>query len=150
MLVLRAIVILFTLASVHPASADEAADVRAAIEASNASFASAYSEKNAAAIAARYTNDGALLPPGDDMISGTEGIETFWKGLIDYGVANLSFSTIEVEAHGDLAYENGVVSYEVPVEGGGKAAAQAKYLVVWKKADGAWKMHRDMWNDPKK
>lgn len=71
MIALRVTAIILSLVFVQPASAEEAADVRAAIEASNASFASAYSEKNAAAIAARYTKDGALLPPGDDMISGT-------------------------------------------------------------------------------
>ena len=28
----------------------------------------------------------------------------------------------------------------------GSGTAVAKYVVVWKKADGQWRLHRDIWN----
>jgi ketosteroid isomerase-like protein len=34
----------------------------------------------------------------------------------------------------------------MPPDGERVLAAEGRYLVVWRKVDGAWKMHRDMFN----
>jgi ketosteroid isomerase-like protein len=45
--------------------------------------------------------------------------------------------------HGDTALE--VETYALIGEGG-KTLDTGKYVVVWKRQGGQWKIHRDIWN----
>jgi ketosteroid isomerase-like protein len=47
-----------------------------------------------------------------------------------------------VESSGDLAYETGTVRL---VARDGKQT-EGRYVVVWKRDGGRWKLHRDIWN----
>jgi uncharacterized protein (TIGR02246 family) len=125
-------------------------DVRAAIEAVNAEFSAAFNRGDAAAVASFYTEDGSLLPPGEAIVSGRSSIEAYWKAGVGAGLSNLQLRAMEVEAHGPMAYEVGEFNFDMPAADGTKTTAKGKYLVVWKEVDGAWKLHRDIWNDPPK
>jgi len=46
------------------------------------------------------------------------------------------------ESAGDLACETGIVRL-VATDG---TLSQARYVVVWKREGGQWKLHRDIWN----
>jgi uncharacterized protein (TIGR02246 family) len=117
------------------------------IKAGNAAFAAAFNNGDATAVAARYTEDGALLPPDGKRVDGRAAIEAFWKGAIDGGLKNLTLKTVEVDERGDLAYEVGDLSLDAPGEGGAMTTVRGKYVVVWKKdGDGMWRLHRDIWN----
>ena len=51
----------------------------------------------------------------------------------------------EVVESGDLAYEVG--SATLKPRAGGAPPASVKYVVVWRRGqDGAWRLHRDIWN----
>ena len=94
-----------------------------------------------------YTEDAALFPPGAERVDGKAAIAEFWQGAIDAGVADVDLETVEVIEADDLAYEVGTVSLTAPTSDGGRAPASGKYLVVWQHTDdGAWQLHRDMWN----
>ena len=54
----------------------------------------------------------------------------------------MTLTTLEAEAQGDTAYEVG--TYTLPGEGG-KMLDVGKYVVVWKRVGGQWKLHRDIW-----
>ena len=54
----------------------------------------------------------------------------------------MQLETTDVESAGDLAYETGKVTI-VARDG---ATSSARYLVVWKREGGSWKLHRDIWN----
>ncbi|GAF78655.1 unnamed protein product, partial [marine sediment metagenome] len=47
------------------------------------------------------------------------------------------------ESYGNFAIEEG--RYTLYAEGD-QIADQGKYIVTWKKEDGQWKLHRDIWN----
>lgn len=129
-------------------AADPAAEARAAIEAANAKFSEVFARGDAAALAALYTADATLLPPGETMLEGSAAIGEYWKKSHDSGVASAKLTTEQVERDGDVAIETGKVELVVRAPGKPEAKAYAKYLVVWKlQADGTWKMHRDIWND---
>lgn len=132
-----------------PARAQSA---QASIEAALVEFAKAFNGKDAAAVAAQYTEDAALLPPDAARVDGRANIEKFWKGAMDAGLTDLALKAVEVEESGDLAYEVGTVTFKMPGEGGALTEAAGKYIVVWKKGpDGSWRLHRDIWNsDPAK
>ncbi|WP_181708794.1 YybH family protein [Chthonobacter rhizosphaerae] len=127
-------------------SAAKADSVRTAIDTGNAEFVAAYNRGDAAGIAARYTEDAQLLPPGESAISGRTAVEAYWKTLIDAGLKNLSLKALEVGSDGDMAYEVGEYAITVPKQGGEESTDSGKYLIVYKMVGEKWLLHRDMWN----
>jgi uncharacterized protein (TIGR02246 family) len=119
-------------------------DTRESIESNNRDFAAAFLRGDAAAVAELYTVDAELLPPGAEAVAGRAAIAAFWKGAIDAGVKDLVLTTVQVESAGDLAYEVGKVRL-VAKDG---QATEDRYLVVWKRENGKWQLHRDIWNSP--
>ena len=116
---------------------------RAAIEAANAEFAAATSRGDAAAVAAMYTERGQLFPPNEKIVEGRAAIEGHWKAAFEAGIKSIELTTTEVEGLGDSAVEVG--SYTL--FGKDKQVVdRGKYLVLWKRVGGAWKLHRDCWN----
>lgn len=120
-----------------------AQDARAAIDAVNKRFVAASNKGDAAAAAALYSSDGQAFPPNSPVVSGRAAIEKMWKGVFDSGITNVSLTTTEVEPHGDFAFESG--SYELKFKDD-KVADRGKYIVVWKRENGQWRLHRDIWN----
>jgi uncharacterized protein (TIGR02246 family) len=118
-------------------------DPRAGIEAANAEFAAATSRGDATAVAAMYTERGQLLPPNEKIVEGRAAIERYWKAAMDAGIKTIELKTTEVEGLGESAVEVG--SYTLYGKDG-TAVDRGKYVVLRKRVDGAWKLHRDCWN----
>lgn len=115
---------------------------RSGIEATNREFMEAFGRGDAAGVARLYTDAGQLLPANSDFVSGTTAIQSFWQGAMDMGLKEVVLETLEVEGHGDTAHEVGRYTLKAA---GGEVADAGKYLVVWKREDGTWKLHRDIW-----
>lgn len=126
------------------------ADDSAAIAERNAAFEAAFNAKDAAGVAALYTEDAVLLPPDMAMVNGRDGAEALWAGFIEAGAGDLDLTSVALEVAGDLANEIGTFSLTVPDDSGGTHAVNGKYVVVWKRDDaGVWSLHWDIWNgDP--
>lgn len=120
-----------------------AEDIQVQIELANAEFMRAYAAGDAAKLAARYTEDGQLLPPGMEPVTGHAAIEAYWRASFGAGAAKAILTTLEAEQHGDTAIETGNVEI---LDAQGNRLDAAKYIVIWKRVDGAWKMHRDIFN----
>jgi uncharacterized protein (TIGR02246 family) len=120
-----------------------AQDARAAIESGNRQFEQAIAKGDAAAIAGMYTTAAQVLPPNSEPVQGREAIQKVWEGFLATGIRDLKLATSEATVAGDTAYEVG--SYELKTPDG-KLADRGKYVVVWKKEGGGWKLHRDIWN----
>ncbi len=116
---------------------------RAAIEAGNKKFVAAFAKQDAAGVAAAYSPDANAFPPNAPIIKGRAGIQKMWQDVIASGIASLSLATTEVESAGNIAYESG--TYEMKTKDG-KVADRGKYCVVWKKVNGQWMLHRDIWS----
>ena len=117
------------------------------IEAANKAFADAYNAGDSKGVAAKYTEDAALLPPDGKRVDGQDAIATFWQGAMDGGLKNLTLKAVEVDSREDLAFEVGAFTLDAPGEGGAMTTVAGKYIVVWKKGeDGTWRLHRDIWN----
>jgi ketosteroid isomerase-like protein len=119
-----------------------AEDVRGAIESANKAFSAAFAKGDAAALADMYSDTAEVLPPGRDMVSGRAEIQKAWQEAIDAGLKGLELTLREVESHGDSAHEVGTWT----LRNASGEVDHGKYMVVWKKQRGAWKLHRDMWN----
>ncbi len=124
-----------------------AQSAQSSIEAGNADFVGKFAAKDAAGVAAHYTEDAVAFPPNENRIAGRDNIQKMWQGWIDGGLTDLTLKAVEVEESGDLAYEEGLYSVKIPGTDGKTTEEVGKYIVVWKKgADGQWRLHRDIWN----
>jgi uncharacterized protein (TIGR02246 family) len=117
-------------------------DAGAAIAAATAQFIEAFTRQDAAACARLYTEQGATLPPGADIAHGREAIQAVWQEAFDAGLTGFQVDSLEVESAGDLAYE--VERYAMYA--GDEIADEGKYLLIWKREGGEWRIHRDMVN----
>jgi ketosteroid isomerase-like protein len=89
-----------------------------------------------------YTRQARILPPGTEMISGRENIRSFWQRAVSQlGIKSVRLRTVDLETLGDTAIEIGRAEL-----GTAGPAIEVKYVVVWKREDGAWKWHVDIWN----
>jgi ketosteroid isomerase-like protein len=94
-----------------------------------------------------YTWDGAVLPPDAPRADGREAIQRFWQGAIDAGLRDLSLQSVEVEEAGNIAYEVGIADLKAQTASGSTQAISLKYVIIWRRGeDGAWRLHRDIWN----
>ena len=124
------------------------AEVRAAIDEGNAKFEEAVQNQDAAALAALYMANAVLLPPGGEIVRGRTDAEELWGAVMSgMGLKAVDLQTVELEISGDTAFEVGEAILTLEPEGGESATQFSKYVVVWKKEDGAWKLHWDIWND---
>jgi len=67
---------------------------KATIEKPNDAWTAAFNKGDAAAVAAMYTEDAYVLPPGSDMVKGRSAIEAFWRQAAQQmGMRNSQLST---------------------------------------------------------
>ncbi len=125
---------------------EDTAEVRQAIEAINKQFADAVKRGDAAAVAALYTEDARLLPPNGPTLVGREAIQNFFQSNIDAGVSDLQLTILEVGVVRDLAYEIGQYALTIQPEEGEALRDQGKYVVIWKRENGEWKLDVDIFN----
>lgn len=96
------------------------------------------------ALAALYTDDATLLPPGAPPMSGQDAIAAFWAAA-SKGFGNARLTTLDVQAIGDsVAVEVGALRMQTKTQP--PQQVTGKYLVVWVLIDGQWKLRTDIWN----
>jgi ketosteroid isomerase-like protein len=118
-------------------------DVTSEITEANKGFMEAFNNGDANALSKNYTSNAKLYPSNSDVIEGQEAIEGFWNAVMTMGINKALLKTVSAESFGDIAIEEG--RYELYVEGD-QIADQGKYIVIWEKEDGQWKLHQDIWN----
>ena len=128
----------------HDAHEAMVEEVTAAIEAASAAFAEAFNAGDAEAVAAMYTEDALVLPPGKEAIEGRTAIQA--QIAADFAEMEgmvMSFETTEVQAAHGHALEVGGYT----IEGAdGSHVDHGKYIAIWKNTDDGWKITRDIWN----
>jgi ketosteroid isomerase-like protein len=133
-----------------PASAAETAEAaaaRRAIAVQNARFSAALRDADRVALAALYTEDAQLLPPNRAPVVGREAVLSFWTGGDRKMQVETTLTSLQVEAHGDTAIEVGRAVLEaIGADGTRSRLDQSKYIVIWKREGGSWKVHRDIFN----
>lgn len=102
--------------------------------------------RNDSAIAAIYAADAVLLPPNEPVVTGAAAIRQYWAAFWPLNPAfTVTPGRIKVSQAGDMASEEGTwtLSISAPT---GPLSDSGKYVVVWIKVNGAWKVSHDIWN----
>jgi ketosteroid isomerase-like protein len=128
-----------------PATAGGSQPPEAAIKAENVRWADAFARGDYEAIGRLYTKDGSLLPPGGERIIGAAAIaDYFTKGYAGSQPDSVSFSNYEFYGNNQVVTE---VSDAEVRDHSGKLKSRGKQILIFLKQGGAWKLHRDIWND---
>ena len=116
-------------------------DASAEIMQANENFMNLFNAGDAEKFVTVYTEDARLMPPNGKVVTGKENLKSFWQGMMDAGVKPV-LKTVSAERYGKTVIEEGTVD----IYAGDQLVDNVKYLVIWKKVDGVWKMHQDIWN----
>ena len=108
----------------------------------NAAFQKAFETSDSVGLANLFTSDAKMMMPGSPSVVGRAAIGSTVAMFMKMNVKREA-KTIEVWGNEDLLAEEGTASL---FDQKGVELDHAKYLVVWKKEDGEWKLFRDMWN----
>lgn len=139
----RIVVIIGCLSVGSPALAQN----RATIEKLNDAWTAAFNKGDAAAVAALYTEDAYVLPPGSAMVKGRAAIEAFWRQAAQQ-MTDAKLTTLDVLPLGrSAAREIGTVTLKTKSQPPQEVVG--KYAVVWRKVGRDWKLATDIWNTNK-
>jgi len=120
---------------------------KAAIEKLNDVWTAAFKKGDAAAVAALYTEDAYVLPPGSAMVKGRAAIEAFWRQAAQQ-MSDAKLTTVDVLPLGrSAAREIGTVTLKTKSQPPQEVVG--KYVVVWRKIGRDWKLATDIWNTDK-
>ncbi|MEP7228091.1 MAG: DUF4440 domain-containing protein [Gemmatimonadales bacterium] len=122
---------------------------KASVRAVDDAWAGAAKAGDGEAIAALYTADAVLLPPGEPIVKGAAA-KKYW---VDFGngfSGPTELNTMTVEGAGDVATAIGTYKMAMtPKKAGAKPLPidEGKYIEVLKRqGDGSWKIAYDIWN----
>ncbi len=132
------------LVSTSPALAHS---VSAQINEISVKWVAAFKQGDFAAIEALYASNGLLLPSNSPPVEGPKAIVEVWKSWGELPNVEIDFGAnrIEVSSSGDMAYDYGWYTFAFDTDKG-RVTDKGKYIVVWKKVGGAWKVAADMFN----
>jgi uncharacterized protein (TIGR02246 family) len=142
--IMRRIALAVTLLAVLTAPA---AAQKTEIEAVNAKWAELFNKGDFDGVAALYTEDATAFPPGSAMVKGRAAIAALWKGLAEQ-VGDPKVTTLEVKPLGPSAARE-IGTFSLKTKGPNPQEVAGKYVVVWEKVGGDWKLAADIWNDGK-
>lgn len=97
-------------------------------------------------IANAYTLDGKIMPPGAGIIEGREAIKKRW--ILPEGLQTIyhKITPVEIIIQNYHAYDHGYYEGTTKRKDGSEVSWKGKYVIIWKKVDGEWKMYLDIWN----
>lgn len=124
----------------------ESTEPAAAIQAIQQHLAEAVANGDFAVIAGLFTENAWLLPPQLGAIGGRDSIRQFWQEATN--LQSLSFRTEHLEPIGtDALREIGTMRLGLAGQGGGAGGeVPSKYVFVWRRDDGEWRIETAIWN----
>jgi uncharacterized protein (TIGR02246 family) len=119
---------------------------RQAIEDANRRFVEALRAGDASGCAAVYSPTARLMPPNSPMQTGKSAIEAFWDGVVKSGVKGGTRTTLDLDELRGTAVEIGTYALETEPPGKPARKDQGKYVAVWKRHQGSWRITVDIFN----
>ncbi len=119
------------------------ANAKKEIEAADLAISEFMAKGDSAGMASAYSTDGSVMLNNMPSVKGKDKLTTVWSGFIQAGVSKLTLTTLEVWGDENFITEEGL--FEIKTKEGAQID-KGKYIVLWKKEGGKWKVHRDMSN----
>jgi uncharacterized protein (TIGR02246 family) len=106
-------------------------------------FEKAFNRDDLEATASLFTEDAQILPQHGPVVSGPEGIRQFLKDQMTPVVSFDTDSDMSL-VRGDIGVEQG--RYRVRDVRRGSDVEEGKYVHVWRRQGGEWKLYRMIYN----
>jgi len=113
---------------------------RAFIDSMNAKWMEQIREGDSAALASHYSSDAELLMDNSEPIKNKD-ILPAWGSMLRTGLRDWTFTTTDLQGDENFLVETG--GYDIR-DSNKKIVDRGKYVVVWKKENGEWKLYRDI------
>ncbi len=110
------------------------------IDSMNNQFSQQIASGDTAALASHYWPDAELLLDNSEVVKGPDILST-WGAVIRMGLKEMTFSSTDITGSPDLIIETG--NYEMK-DAGQSIIDKGKYVVIWEKRNGEWKLYRDI------
>lgn len=98
------------------------------------------------AVAGAYTSDAKIFPSNLPIIDGQNTIYKYWQPTQGGSYSKHQIIPLEIEIIGDTANDYGYYNGVFVNKEGKENPFKGKYVIVWKKIDGQWKIYLDIWN----
>ncbi|HJU21644.1 MAG TPA: nuclear transport factor 2 family protein [Casimicrobiaceae bacterium] len=113
------------------------------IEENNRRFTKAHVTGDGATIDAMFAKDAKVLPPESEPVVGRDAIGKLTQQYLEAGVSEFREESTDLYGNEQILVDQG--NYVV-VYGKEKIRETGKYLNVWKKEGGLWKIYFNIWN----
>ncbi|MEQ6166659.1 nuclear transport factor 2 family protein [Ekhidna sp. MALMAid0563] len=97
-------------------------------------------------VVAMYTSDAKIFPADRDILEG-ERLANYWNppGERSWKTSYHRITPVEIKVMGNEAYDWGY--YEGTSSNGEQTSDwRGKYVIIWRKIEGEWKIYLDIWN----
>lgn len=118
------------------------ANAKTEIEDANRVFMELVAKGDSAGLAGLYATEAKVMFPEAPAVVGKANIQSLFSGMLSSGITKVDLKTNDVFGAGDFLVEDG----EVQIYAKDQVVGSEKYLVLWKKEDGKWKLFRDIMN----
>ncbi|SFR51892.1 Ketosteroid isomerase homolog [Robiginitalea myxolifaciens] len=98
------------------------------------------------AIGMAYTADAKIFPNNRDIITGREAIIGYWTLPEGLSTKYHKITPEEINVLGDEAYDYGYYEGTTLRADGSESSWKGKYVIIWRKVKGEWKIYLDIWN----
>ena len=110
-------------------------------------FHDGVANRDAAALAGLYAENGRFLPPGMEPFEGNAEIQAAMQQLLDMGASSLDIEPLDVREAGGLTIEYGRYTLGIKPQAGVAVTQVGKYVIVHEtRADGSTKIVLDIFN----
>lgn len=112
------------------------------IEEANRIFMDLVAKGDSVGLSNSYTTDAKFMSAGAPAVVGRANIQKAMSDIVTSGITKVDIRLKEVFGTEDLIAEEGELTLYVKND----VVAEEKYIVLWKKEDGKWKLFRDIFN----
>jgi uncharacterized protein (TIGR02246 family) len=109
-------------------------------------YEAAFNAKDVARLLAFHSLEAVFMPPNEPIRRGREAIEAFYRDLLAQGATELVIESKDIGGHGPLAYESGTYSLNRRPARGPHTRDRGKYIFIWRRADGEWRIAYTIWS----
>tara|TARA_R110002110_G_scaffold11552_5_gene55397 strand:+ start:474 stop:983 length:510 start_codon:yes stop_codon:yes gene_type:complete len=113
------------------------------IQENNNAFMKAHITRDTAILNGMYTKDAKVFPPNAEVITDRAVIEAMNLQWVNYDIREAREESTATYGNEDYMIDEGTYYMSF---GADSIVDKGKYLNVWKKEDGEWKMFTNMWN----
>jgi ketosteroid isomerase-like protein len=111
-----------------------------------AEFSEAYMAGDYDTLAGFYSEDGKIFPDRAGIIEGRQAIKDRWVLPEGAAILDHQVTPVTINILGEYAYDYGYFEGKSKNVKGDMASWKGKYVIVWKKVAGQWKIYLDIWN----